>query len=186
MSAKLHVTLSEVVQVASPPLKEPALWVLLHLASNAVQAAAHVGGAAGRELLITPESLLLYPGGRLEVLPGVHDSAKSQFRAPEMSPHGEQNVEKMHVYALGATVRAALACSGVQKAGTTPLHQLLAAMTATDPAQRPSLHCVLSTCARHTLQGAAEEVDCLVALILGTDHDVSILCKPSSLYANTK
>lgn len=130
MSAKFHVTLSEVVQVASPPLKERIVWVLLHLASSAVQdalkgshsstgiiilswpvstspspfRAARMGPgdreAEGREMLITPESLLLYPGGRLEVLSGVYDSTESQFRAPEMSLHGEHSVEK--VYTCGS------------------------------------------------------------------------------------
>lgn len=83
----------------------------------------------------------------------------------------------MYVYALGATVRAALESGRVQEASTTLLHQLLASMTVTDPAQRPSLRSVVSSCAPHASQGVTEEVNSLIALILGIGHDVSILCK---------
>ena len=31
------------------------------------------------------------------MLPGVHDSTESQFRAPEMSLHGEHSLEKVHL-----------------------------------------------------------------------------------------
>ena len=39
MPTRLHITLSEVVQVAGSPLKENSLWALLRLASEAVQVA---------------------------------------------------------------------------------------------------------------------------------------------------
>lgn len=53
------------------------------------------GTAAGPGLLVTPESVLLYPGGRLEVLPGMYDGAESEFSAPEMTLDHEVNVEKV-------------------------------------------------------------------------------------------
>lgn len=53
---------------------------------------------AGPRLLITPDSVLLYPGGRLEVLSGVHDETKSKFTAPEMSHNSGANVEKVSLH----------------------------------------------------------------------------------------
>lgn len=49
----------------------------------------------GPRLLITPDSVLLYPGGRLEVLTGVHDEAKSKVTAPEMSHASGADVENV-------------------------------------------------------------------------------------------
>ena len=66
----------------------------------------------------------------------------------------------------------------MQEASTSLLHQLLATMTVTDPAQRPSLRSVVSSCALHASQGVTEEVNSLIALILGIGHDdVSIVYK---------
>lgn len=41
MPTKLFVTLSEALQVVKEPLKESALWALLHLTGGAVQASLH-------------------------------------------------------------------------------------------------------------------------------------------------
>lgn len=115
MPTELFVTLSEALRVAKQPLKEPALWALLHLAGSAVQASLssklscmdvlHVYeplpflvGGTGPGLLITPDSVLLYPEGRLEVLSGVHDETKSKFTAPEVDHDDRVDEEKVDIF----------------------------------------------------------------------------------------
>lgn len=56
-----------------------------------------LGGGTGPGLLITPDSVLLYPGGRLEVLSGVHDEAKSKFTSPEVDHDDRVDLEKVHL-----------------------------------------------------------------------------------------
>jgi hypothetical protein len=93
MPTRLHVTLSEVVQVAGRPLKERSLWALLKQASESVQAA---GGSPG--LFITPESILLRPGGQVEVLDGIYDDEQSQFVAPESRFGSQLDKEKVPLW----------------------------------------------------------------------------------------
>ena len=82
------------------------------------------------------------------------------------------------MYGLGATLYATLESRPPTQ---SPLHQLLEAMIATEPAKRPSLQSVLSACAHHSLQQACVEVDSLVSLVLGIAHDVSNQCSRSVL-----
>ena len=73
-------------------------------------------GDQGAGLLITPESVLLHPGGSVSVLPGLHDGTESKFSAPETTRESPRNHEKvrtsdtilMTVW-LGTQARAAVA-----------------------------------------------------------------------------
>jgi hypothetical protein len=163
MPTRLHVTLSEVVQVAGRPLKERSLWALLKQASESVQAA---GGSPG--LFITPESILLRPGGQVEVLDGIYDDEQSQFVAPESRFGSQLDKEKVYVYSLGASVRAA-----VDGTETSSLLHLLGAMVAKEPATRPSLQEVLTSCAHLAPDDAMDEVNELVSLVLGRSEYTS-------------
>ena len=57
---------------------------------------------------------------------------------------------------------------------SSDLHQLLDAMRAVEPSQRPSLDVVLSTCEKHTLN-PSDDVNHLVTMVIDTSHDVSII-----------
>ena len=50
------------------------------------------------ELLITPESLLLYPGGRVDILHGMYDDIQSQFKPPELNDDDVTDVDVEKVY----------------------------------------------------------------------------------------
>lgn len=52
-------------------------------------------GDQGAGLLITPESVLLHPGGSVSVLPGLHDGTESKFSAPETARESPRNHEKV-------------------------------------------------------------------------------------------
>lgn len=51
----------------------------------------------GPGLLITPETILLRPGGQVEVLEGIHDDRESQFIAPEFELRWELVPDKEKV-----------------------------------------------------------------------------------------
>ena len=63
-------------------------YIIMHI----ILLAAASGGPG---LLITPESVLLYPGGTVAVLSGMHDGAESKFRAPETTSDGVNDLEKV-------------------------------------------------------------------------------------------
>ena len=142
----------------------------------------------GPGLFITPESILLRPGGQVEVLDGIYDDKQSQFVAPESRFGSELDKEKVHcglvhlatddvdvlfqvyVYSLGASVSAA-----VDGTETSSLHHLLGAMVAKEPATRPSLQEVLTSCAHLAPDEALDEVKELLSLVLGRSEYVKLV-----------
>lgn len=81
----------------------------------------------------------------------------------------------MYVYSIGAALSVALerpVCSDGPIA--SPLYELLATMMASEPSKRPSLQSVVSTSAQYA-QEAANEVNTLVTLVLGTEQHVRVI-----------
>lgn len=79
----------------------------------------------------------------------------------------------MYVYSIGAALSVTLERPvGSDGPIASPLYQLLATMMASEPSKRPSLQSVVSTSAQYT-QGAVNEVNTLVTLVLGSEQHVS-------------
>ena len=178
MATQLQLTLSELAEVAEKPLQQKSLWALLKLTGLAVDTGtvqphpflASPVRAGTEGLQITPESILLRPGGRVEVVPGISDHP--QFAAPELllgSDLQRRQQEKALVYSLGASL---LSVADIADEGA--LHGLLTTMVAEEPANRPSLKKVLTACAHLTKEEAEAEADLLVSLVLGGADYVSI------------
>ena len=174
MATQLQLTLSELAEVAEKPLQQKSLWALLKLTGLAVDTGTvqphpflasacppvRAGTGVSEGLQITPESILLRPGGRVEVVPGISDHP--QFAAPELllrSDLQRRQQEKALVYSLGASL---LSVADIADEGA--LHGLLTTMVAEEP---PSLKKVLTACAHLTKEEAEAEADLLVSLVLG-------------------
>ena len=175
MSGQLGVSLNEVAEVAGRPLREKSLWALLKLAGQALQygdkpapptfiSPANITWTLAGGGLLTPESILLRPGGQVDVLPGVYDEA-AELRPDSLLRRDEQ---KAQVHSLGASL---LVVSDA--AEESSLQRLLQAMVAKEPAGRPSLQEVLASCAHMMKEEAVTEVKQLAHLVFGDADHVS-------------